>query len=103
MGIEVRMSDDWRNEFLGVLAHLDAHAEQRDLALAALHAVVAESCNADYVPLKVAAGRTGFSPETIRLWAVRQLIQAQLRGGRWFIHWASPVPDSGSVDPDGGN
>ena len=37
------------------------------------------------VPLKQAAGQTGFSPETIRLWILRGLVKAERRGGRWFV------------------
>jgi len=37
------------------------------------------------VPLKQAAGETGFNPETIRLWVSRGLIKGERHGGRWFV------------------
>jgi hypothetical protein len=83
------MSDaQWRDEFLGVLAHLEIHAEQRDAALAALRTTIAGNTPIDdlLVPLKVAAGRTQFSAETIRLWALKRLIKSERRGGRWFVN-----------------
>jgi hypothetical protein len=79
------MSDvRWRDEFLGVLAHLEIHAEQRDAVLAALRTTVATKTD-ELVPLKVAAGHTQFSAETIRLWASKRLIKSERRGGRWFV------------------
>jgi hypothetical protein len=80
------MGHAWRDEFLGVLAHLEIHAEQRDAALAALRTTIAANTPTDeLVPLKVAAGHTQFSAETIRLWASKQLIKGERRGGRWFV------------------
>jgi hypothetical protein len=80
------MSARWRDEFLGLLSHLEIHAEQRDAALAALRTTIAANTPIDeLVPLKVAAGQSQFNAETIRLWASKRLIKSERRGGRWFV------------------
>ena len=39
------------------------------------------------IPLKVAAGRSGFSCECVRLWVVQKIVRGCKRGGRWFVDW----------------
>jgi hypothetical protein len=88
----------WRDEFLGVLAHLEIHAEQRDAALVALRTTIATKTD-ELVPLKVAAGHTQFSVETVRLWASKRLIKSERRGGRWFVDPQSLVDHIRSQSP----
>jgi hypothetical protein len=54
---------------------------------------------ADYVPLKVAAGLSGFSVETMRTRAVNREVDALRIGGKWFVKspgiWESSRPARG--------
>jgi hypothetical protein len=40
---------------------------------------------AEFIPLKLAAARTGFHPETLRGWAAAGRISAHRSGGRWYV------------------